>query len=311
MYILKVRLRKPRRVLPFISHDLLLRRDEPCIVQTERGLEFGVCVLPPEPVLEDAQARSAMRVVRRLTEDDVRTCKQIVDEENRAFSNCLDKIKQRKMPMKLVDVEYTFDRKKVVFFFTADDRVDFRELVRDLAHDLKTRIELRHIQVRDEAKMVGGIGSCGRELCCSTWLNEFKPISMRMAKRQNLALNPSKISGQCGRLLCCLSYENEMYENIKKKKSPPAQEPERAAEPLPEEDEPVPVELDEGFEESGEDEELASAAVEDGDTEPGFIEGGDAVEPGAQSGEAQKRDKDDKRRRRRKRRRKTGPGGGA
>jgi len=124
--------------------------------------------------------------------------------------------------MKLVDVEYTFDRRKVVFYFTAEQRVDFRELVRDLAHTLKARIELRHIQVRDQAKMVGGIGECGRLLCCRTWLREFMPISMKMAKRQNLSLNPEKISGQCGRLMCCLSYENDQYEAKKKKKKAPA-----------------------------------------------------------------------------------------
>jgi hypothetical protein len=116
------------------------------------------------------------------------------------------------MKMKLVECEYAFDRKKVIFYFTAEDRVDFRELVRDLAREFKARIELRHIQVRDEAKIIGGIGSCGRELCCTTWLREFLPISMKMAKRQNLSLNPSKISGQCGRLLCCLAYENDLYQ---------------------------------------------------------------------------------------------------
>src|SRR5690606_3977835 len=115
------------------------------------------------------------------------------------------------LPMKLADVEYTFDKQKIVFYFTAEDRVDFRDLVRELARDLKTRIELRHIQVRDQARIVGGIGVCGRELCCSTWLGEFQPISMKMAKNQNLSLNPQKISGQCGRLLCCLSYENDLY----------------------------------------------------------------------------------------------------
>lgn len=306
MHIVKVRLRKPRRVLSFLSYDLMLKRDEPCIVQTERGLEFGVCVLPPEPILDEAQSRTTLRVVRRLNEDDVRTCRQIVDDEDRAFGNCLEKIKQRKMPMKLVDVEYTFDRKKVVFFFTADDRVDFRELVRDLAHDLKTRIELRHIQVRDEAKMVGGIGSCGRELCCSTWLNEFKPISMRMAKRQNLALNPTKISGQCGRLLCCLSYENELYESIKKKKTQAAQE-QSQLEAAPEEDEALPLELDEPDAEFADDE---GATIED---EPDTVAveaptGSDALQQAG--GPEPRREGDDKRRRRRKRRRRPGQGGG-
>lgn len=308
MQIVKVRLRKPRRVLSFLSYDLLLKRDEPCIVQTERGLEFGVCVLPPEPILDDAQSRTNLRVVRRLNEDDVRTCRQIVDDEDRAFGNCLEKIKQRKMPMKLVDVEYTFDRKKVVFFFTADDRVDFRELVRDLAHDLKTRIELRHIQVRDEAKMVGGIGSCGRELCCSTWLNEFKPISMRMAKRQNLALNPAKISGQCGRLLCCLSYENELYENIKRKKAPAAQEQSKAEAAL-EEDEPLPVGLEEPEAAFIEEEDEGAMIEDEPETVAVETQGGAELQQQA-GGQEPRRDGDDKRRRRRKRRRKPGQGGG-
>lgn len=313
MQIVKVRMRKPRRVLSFLSYDVLVKRDEPCIVQTERGLEFGVCILPPEPIPDDARSRTTLRIVRRLNEDDIRTCRQIVDDEDRAFGNCLEKIKQRKMPMKLVDVEYTFDRKKVVFFFTADDRVDFRELVRDLAQDLKTRIELRHIQVRDEAKMVGGIGSCGRELCCSTWLNEFKPISMRMAKRQNLALNPSKISGQCGRLLCCLSYENELYENTKKAKAQPAQEPPAAEPAVVEEDEPLPPELDALEAEFADDEPERAGVDAEENAEP---ESSAVTLPGEgeakQQGNAPEasRDGDDKRRRRRKRRRKPGQGGG-
>ncbi|MFP4500619.1 MAG: regulatory iron-sulfur-containing complex subunit RicT [Candidatus Hydrogenedentota bacterium] len=218
MQLVRVRLRKPRRVFTFLSYDLVLSRDDACIVQSDRGLEWGTVILPPEPVTGKSDTRISMRVIRRVNEEDEQNRQKLQEEEERAYKVCLGKMREHKMPMKLVDVEYTFDKKKIIFYFTAEDRVDFRDLVRDLAHDLKTRIELRHIQVRDEAKMVGGIGSCGRELCCSTWLNEFKPISMRMAKRQNLALNPSKISGQCGRLLCCLSYENEMYEELKKRK---------------------------------------------------------------------------------------------
>jgi hypothetical protein len=168
-----------------------------------------------------------MTVVRRVTYNDESTYHQILIDERRAKELCADRIRQHNLLMKLVDVEYTFDKHKVIFYFTSVDRVDFRHLVRDLAQDLKTRIELRHIQVRDEAKLVGGIGMCGRELCCSTWLREFMPISMKMAKRQNLSLNPSKISGQCGRLLCCLSYENELYKDVKKApKGAKPQEPE-------------------------------------------------------------------------------------
>lgn len=216
MNIVQIRLRKPRRVLPAICGDLALHRDEPCIVQTDRGPEWGVCILPPEPCPEEMESRYPSRVLRKVNYRDEETYQWMLAEEKKAVEVCKRQIELHRLPMKLVDAEYTFDKRKIVFFFTADDRVDFRELVRDLAHDLRARIELRHIQVRDEAKMVGGIGGCGRELCCTTWLNDFKPISMRMAKKQNLALNPSKISGQCGRLLCCLAYENEQYEMMKR-----------------------------------------------------------------------------------------------
>jgi len=212
METVKVRLRKPTRVFTFLCEDIPLQRNDDCIVRTERGLEYGTCILPPEPVPEAAKGRFKMNVVRKITHQDETTFHHIQMEEERAKETCWMRIRERNLPMKLVDAEYTFDRHKLIFYFTADDRVDFRQLVRDLAQDLKTRIELRHIQVRDEAKILGGIGVCGRELCCSTWLREFKPISMKMAKRQNLSLNPSKISGQCGRLLCCLSYENEQYQ---------------------------------------------------------------------------------------------------
>ncbi|MFM1921266.1 MAG: hypothetical protein RLZZ303_2900 [Candidatus Hydrogenedentota bacterium] len=220
----KVRLRKPRRVFTFISDNVVLRRNDACIVQTDRGPEWGVCILPPEPMPEEMSERHSMRVLRRADERDEETMAWMLAEEWRAFDICRKKIEQHRMPMKLVDVEVSFDKRKVVFLFTADDRVDFRELVRDLAHDLRTRIEMRHIQVRDEAGIVGGLGGCGRELCCSSWLTEFKPISMRMAKKQNLSLNPSKISGQCGRLLCCLAYENDQYEQAKKRRKDTPQE---------------------------------------------------------------------------------------
>ena len=215
----KVRLRKPTRVFTFLCEDLALRRDDGCIVRTDRGLEYGTCVLPPEVAPPDAEERFKMAVVRRATLTDESTLHQLVIEEQKAKELCAQRIRERKLPMKLVDAEYTFDRHKITFYFTAADRVDFRQLVRDLAQHLRTRIELRHIQVRDEARITGGIGVCGRELCCSTWLGEFKPISMKMAKRQNLSLNPSKISGQCGRLLCCLAYENEQYPGRRSKGS--------------------------------------------------------------------------------------------
>lgn len=217
MNLVKIRLRKPRRVFSFLCAELPLNRDDACIVLSDRGEEWGTCILPPEPCPPEMTKRFSMKVLRRITEKDQKNCAFIEEEERKAREICLKKIKSRHLPMKLVDVEITFDKRKIIFYFTADDRVDFRELVRDLAHDLRARIEMRHIQVRDEAKMVGGIGGCGRELCCSSWMNEFHPISMRMAKAQNLSLNPSKISGQCGRLLCCLAYENEQYEAMRKK----------------------------------------------------------------------------------------------
>jgi cell fate regulator YaaT (PSP1 superfamily) len=180
-------------------------------VRSDRGLEFGTCVVPPEPCPPEIEQRIKMNVIRKMSYHDESTYRQILVEEKKAMDLCAQKMRDRNLPMRLVDVEFSMDKRKVVFYFTAEDRVDFRELVRDLAHDLKTRIELRHIQVRDAAKMIGGIGTCGRELCCTTWLQDFMPISMKMAKRQNLSLNPTKISGQCGRLMCCISYENDMY----------------------------------------------------------------------------------------------------
>lgn len=235
MQTVKIRLRKPTRVFTFLSEDIPLLRDEHCIVRSDRGLEWGTCVLPPEECPEEAKSRYKMTVVRKVTHNDEGTFHQLLIDEARAKDICAQRIQEHKLPMKLVDVEYTFDKHKVVFYFTSADRVDFRHLVRDLATDLKTRIELRHIQVRDEAKIIGGIGVCGRELCCSTWLQEFKPISMKMAKRQNLSLNPTKISGQCGRLLCCLSYENEMYKDAKRA--------EASAKSAPKEEEPVEADV--------------------------------------------------------------------
>ena len=218
----RVRLRKPLRVFTFVSRDIALKRNDSCVVRTDRGLEYGVCVMPGEDATPDDEKRHTMSVVRRASEHDDITYKQIKTDEERAKDLCKRKVRERKLAMKVVECEYSFDRKKVIFYFTADDRVDFRDLVRDLAREFKARIELRHIQVRDEAKIVGGIGSCGRELCCTTWMREFLPISMKMAKRQNLSLNPSKISGQCGRLLCCLAYENDIYQSERRSGGAPA-----------------------------------------------------------------------------------------
>lgn len=221
-HTVRVRLRKPPRVFTFIAENVELHRNDTCVVKTDRGVEYGVCIDPPEEATPQEEDRLKMSVMRKASHHDDTTFKQIQLDEQRAMQVCRDKIKVRKLPMRLVECEYTFDRKKIIFYFTADDRVDFRELVKDLAFEMKARIELRHIQVRDQAKMVGGIGTCGRELCCTTWMREFLPISMKMAKRQNLSLNPTKISGQCGRLMCCLAYENELYE--KQRRRPPKQD---------------------------------------------------------------------------------------
>ena len=176
------------------------------IVETSRGQEFGEVVVAPKQVPEEEIVQPLKKVLRVVVEED---CQKILENrqmEDEAFHICSEKIADHDLEMKLVDVEYTFDRSKVIFYFTADGRVDFRELVKDLAAVFRTRIELRQIGVRDEAKMIGGIGPCGRVLCCHTFLGEFEPVSIRMAKDQNLSLNPTKISGVCGRLMCCLRF---------------------------------------------------------------------------------------------------------
>lgn len=223
MQTVKIRLRKPARVLTFrCGDDVPLLRHDACIVRTDQGLEYGLCVLPPEPCSQEVGDRYQMELLRKVTDEDKTTLEQVLIEEARAHRICAARIAERNLPMRLVDAGYTFDQNKVVFYFVAEQRVDFRELVRDLAHSLKARIEMRHIQVRDQAMMVGGIGGCGRLLCCHTFLHEFMPISMKMAKRQNLSMNPEKISGQCGRLMCCLAYEADQYAEKKKKTPPPA-----------------------------------------------------------------------------------------
>ena len=189
------------------------------VVETARGLEFGKAVLGNREVAEKAVVQPLRKVTRLATEEDKEKMLAVREKEEQARSVCMEKIAQRQLPMKLVDVEYSFDGSKVLFYFTAEGRVDFRELVKDLASIFKTRIELRQIGVRDEAKMLGGLGSCGRELCCACFLSDFEPVSIRMAKEQNLSLNPSKISGICGRLMCCLKYESYGYEYSKKGKA--------------------------------------------------------------------------------------------
>lgn len=188
------------------------------IVETARGLEYGEVVVGPREVLEATVVMPLKTVMRKANADDKHKIEQNHEREKEAFALCEKKIKEHKLPMNLVDVEFTFDVNKIIFYFTAEGRIDFRDLVKDLAAVFRTRIELRQIGVRDEAKMIGGIGGCGRPLCCATFLGDFEPVSIRMAKDQNLSLNPTKISGICGRLMCCLKYENYLYEGERKKK---------------------------------------------------------------------------------------------
>ena len=186
------------------------------VVETARGIEYGKTVLGNREVDEKSVIHPLRKVVRPATDEDRETMLTAKAKEEHARVVCMEKIAQRQLPMKLVEVEYAFDGSKVLFYFTSEGRVDFRELVKDLASVFKTRIELRQIGVRDEAKMLGGLGACGRELCCASFLSDFEPVSIRMAKEQNLSLNPSKISGICGRLMCCLKFESNLYESARK-----------------------------------------------------------------------------------------------
>ncbi|MDT9027790.1 PSP1 domain-containing protein [Rossellomorea yichunensis] len=213
--VVGVRFKKAGKIYYFDPGELDIQKDSYVIVETVRGVEFGKVVVERKQVGENDVVLPLKKVIRIADQKD----RLIVDENKtsatEAYNVCCDKINQHQLDMKLVDVEYTFDRNKVIFYFTADGRVDFRELVKDLASIFRTRIELRQIGVRDEAKMLGGIGPCGRMLCCSTFLGDFEPVSIKMAKDQNLSLNPTKISGLCGRLMCCLKYENDEYETAK------------------------------------------------------------------------------------------------
>jgi cell fate regulator YaaT (PSP1 superfamily) len=213
--VVGVRFKKAGKIYYFDPGDLSIQKDDFVIVETVRGVEYGKAVIARKQVEEHDVVLPLKKVVRIADQKD----KMIVDENKQAaheaYEVCNEKVNEHQLDMKLVDVEYTFDRNKVIFYFTADGRVDFRELVKDLAAIFRTRIELRQIGVRDEAKMLGGIGPCGRMLCCSTFLGDFDPVSIKMAKDQNLSLNPTKISGLCGRLMCCLKYENDEYESAK------------------------------------------------------------------------------------------------
>lgn len=212
--IVGVRFRKAGKIYYFDPAGMEIETGAHVIVETARGIEFGTVMIPPREMEEDGVVQPLKPVIRIATEADEITEQKNKEKEKEAFQICLEKIAKHKLEMKLVEAEYTFDNNKLLFYFTADGRIDFRELVKDLASVFRTRIELRQIGVRDETKILGGIGICGRPLCCSTYLSEFIPVSIKMAKEQNLSLNPTKISGVCGRLMCCLKNEEETYEYL-------------------------------------------------------------------------------------------------
>ena len=212
-----VRFKSSGRTYFFDPKDFEIKSGDSVIVETARGQEYGDVVAGPREVPDDQVVAPLKAVVRIATEEDAERLRENKEKEKEAFVECEEKVIKHDLPMKLIDVEYTFDRKKILFYFTSDGRVDFRDLVKDLASTFKTRIELRQIGVRDEAKMMGGLGSCGRELCCKTFLGDFTPVSIKMAKDQGISLNPTKISGLCGRLMCCLEYEHEFYQEAREK----------------------------------------------------------------------------------------------
>lgn len=214
--VVGVRFKKAGKIYYFDPLDYHLNLDDYVIVETARGIEYGKVAISVQEVGENDVVLPLKKIIRPVESGDLEKVEENDEEAQKAFNVGAGKIVEHKLEMKLVDVEYTFDRNKIIFYFTAEGRVDFRNLVKDLASIFRTRIELRQIGVRDEAKMLGGIGPCGRMLCCSTFLGDFEPVSIKMAKDQNLSLNPSKISGLCGRLMCCLKYENDEYEEAKK-----------------------------------------------------------------------------------------------
>ncbi|HJD34216.1 MAG TPA: stage 0 sporulation family protein [Candidatus Mediterraneibacter tabaqchaliae] len=210
--VIGVRFRTAGKIYFFAPGKFDIKQGDNVIVETARGVEFGRVVSGPREVKDEEVVQPLKSVIRPANDQDRKTVEKNKQKEKEAFKICLEKIRKHKLEMKLIDVEYTFDGNKILFYFTADGRIDFRELVKDLAAVFRTRIELRQIGVRDETKIRGGIGICGRPLCCSTYLTEFSAVSIKMAKEQNLSLNPTKISGVCGRLMCCLTNEEETYE---------------------------------------------------------------------------------------------------
>lgn len=215
--VIGVRFKKAGKVYYFDPCDVWPRPGENVVVETSRGVELGEVVTSAREVSDDQIVQPLKKVIRVALAEDVQHAEYNSQKEKEAFPICQERIRAHKLDMKLVDVEYTFDNSKIIFYFTSDGRVDFRDLVKDLASIFKMRIELRQIGVRDEAKMLGGLGACGRPICCAAFLGDFQPLSIKMAKEQNLSLNPVKISGQCGRLMCCLRYEQDYYEQMLKK----------------------------------------------------------------------------------------------
>ena len=212
--VVGIRFRNAGKIYYFGPGNLELKAGMHAIVETARGVELGTVMTDPREVSEESVIQPLKPVIRIATEQDEKQAQKNREKEKEAFRICLEKIAKHKLDMKLVEAEYTFDNNKLLFYFTADGRIDFRELVKDLAAVFRTRIELRQIGVRDETKIMGGYGICGRELCCHTFLSEFAPVSIKMAKEQNLSLNPTKISGVCGRLMCCLKNEEDTYEYL-------------------------------------------------------------------------------------------------
>lgn len=211
-----IRFKSMGKIYYFDPGDFKLENGMHAVVETSRGIEYGLVVIASKEVSEDKIVSPLKKVIRIATEEDDRTVANNKKKEAEAMDVCRQKIEKHNLDMKLIDVEYTFDHNKILFYFTAEGRIDFRELVRDLAAVFKTRIELRQIGVRDEAKMVGGLGICGRVLCCNSYMGDFDPVSIKMVKEQNLSLNPTKISGTCGRLMCCLKNEQAVYESLAK-----------------------------------------------------------------------------------------------
>ncbi len=212
--VVGIRFRNAGKIYYFKPKNLDLKKGDHVIVETAVGVEYGEVALEKKQVTDDQVKKPVKEIMRKANEKDDKKYAENQEKEKKAFKTCKEKIAKHGLEMKLIKVEYTFDGKKIMFYFTADGRVDFRELVKDLASIFRTRIELRQVGVRDEAKLIGGIGMCGRELCCSTFLPAFAPVTIKMAKEQNLSLNPTKISGICGRLMCCLKNEQESYEYL-------------------------------------------------------------------------------------------------